>query len=71
MRKPASVIGDGTHTIAELIEQINQDPERGEAVDGGKNAVYTKKRMKIKVDQEVEQTIAKKYSMNLTSIPAA
>jgi cyanophycin synthetase len=29
-RVPAHVIGDGTHTIAELIEIINQDPERGD-----------------------------------------
>jgi cyanophycin synthetase len=28
-RVPAHVIGDGTHTIAELIEITNQDPRRG------------------------------------------
>jgi len=29
-RLPAHVIGDGEHTIAELIETINEQPERGE-----------------------------------------
>jgi cyanophycin synthetase len=29
-RVPASVTGDGQHTVAELIEVINQDPLRGE-----------------------------------------
>lgn len=27
-RDPAQVVGDGTHTIAELVEQINLDPRR-------------------------------------------
>ncbi|HEY0606414.1 MAG TPA: cyanophycin synthetase [Herpetosiphonaceae bacterium] len=27
-RDPAQVVGDGSHTIAELVEQINQDPRR-------------------------------------------
>jgi cyanophycin synthetase len=29
-REPAQVIGDGVHTIKELIEIVNQDPRRGE-----------------------------------------
>jgi cyanophycin synthetase len=29
-RKPAHVVGDGAHTIAELIEIANRDPRRGE-----------------------------------------
>jgi cyanophycin synthetase len=28
-RVPAHVVGDGEHTIAELIEQVNSDPRRG------------------------------------------
>lgn len=32
-RIPARVIGDGRHTIAELIEIINQEPERGDDHD--------------------------------------
>ncbi|HET8964309.1 MAG TPA: cyanophycin synthetase, partial [Chitinophagales bacterium] len=29
LRKPASVFGDGEHTIAQLVEMVNQDPRRG------------------------------------------
>ena len=29
-REPAQVIGDGVHTVAELVEQVNTDPRRGE-----------------------------------------
>lgn len=32
-REPAYVIGDGAHTIGELIEAKNRDPKRGEAHD--------------------------------------
>ncbi len=28
-RTPGHVVGDGRHTIAELVEQVNQDPRRG------------------------------------------
>ncbi|MGV3614490.1 MAG: cyanophycin synthetase [Fimbriimonas sp.] len=28
-RVPAHVVGDGRHTIAELVERVNQDPRRG------------------------------------------
>jgi cyanophycin synthetase len=37
-RVPAHVIGDGTHTVAQLIELENQDPRRGE----GHEKVLTK-----------------------------
>ena len=29
-REPAQVVGDGVHTIAELVEIVNMDPRRGE-----------------------------------------
>lgn len=29
-RDPPQVIGDGTHTISQLVEQVNSDPRRGE-----------------------------------------
>src|SRR5690606_9310864 len=29
-RDPPQVVGDGSRTIAELVEQVNQDPQRGE-----------------------------------------
>ncbi|MFH1464048.1 MAG: cyanophycin synthetase [Pseudomonadota bacterium] len=28
-RVPGHVVGDGVHTVAELVEQVNQDPRRG------------------------------------------
>ena len=28
-REPPKVVGDGVHTIAELVEQVNRDPRRG------------------------------------------
>jgi cyanophycin synthetase len=30
MRVPAHVIGDGVHTIRELVEEVNRDPQRGD-----------------------------------------
>ncbi len=32
-RVPAHVVGDGTHTVAELVEIANQDPRRGDGHD--------------------------------------
>ena len=29
-REPPMVIGDGVHTVAELVDQVNKDPRRGE-----------------------------------------
>ena len=29
-RDPPQVIGDGVHTVRELVEQVNSDPRRGE-----------------------------------------
>lgn len=29
-RDPPQVVGDGTHTVRELVEQVNQDPRRGQ-----------------------------------------
>jgi cyanophycin synthetase len=31
LRTPAAVRGDGLHTIAELVEQVNEDPRRGDS----------------------------------------
>ena len=33
LREPAHVIGDGTHTIRELVDEVNSDPLRGEGHD--------------------------------------
>ena len=49
-RVPAHVIGDGTHTVAELVERTNADPRRGV----GHEKVLTR----IKVDQAAVDLVA-------------
>lgn len=51
MRTPAAVIGDGVHTIQELIDSVNKDPRRG----NGHCNVLTK----IKVDKDTQEILAK------------
>ena len=46
-REPANVVGDGTHTIRELIKIKNQDPRRGEG------HIYPL--TKIKIDNSIKQ----------------
>jgi cyanophycin synthetase len=48
-RVPAHVIGDGRHTVRELVEITNQDPRRGI----GHEKVLTK----IKVDRDAEELV--------------
>ncbi|MGZ8593723.1 MAG: cyanophycin synthetase family protein, partial [Actinomycetota bacterium] len=56
-RVPASVVGDGTHTVAELVELTNQDPRRGI----GHEKVLTK----IKVDEAAIELVEKQgYAMD-------
>jgi cyanophycin synthetase len=50
-RVPAHVVGDGEHTIAELVETTNRDPRRGI----GHEKVLTK----IKVDEEAIRLVRK------------
>lgn len=59
-RIPAHVIGDGIHSITELIEIENKNPLRGED--------HEKPLTKIKVD-EVMKLLLKKNKMNLEDIP--
>jgi cyanophycin synthetase len=59
-RVPAHVIGDGTHTIAQLVELANQDERRGE----GHEKVLTK----IKLDGATERLLALRH-MTFESIP--
>jgi cyanophycin synthetase len=61
LRTPAAVIGDGKHTIAELIDITNEDPRRGY----GHEKVLTS----IKVDDAVHFMLDK-YGYNLGTIPA-
>jgi cyanophycin synthetase len=59
-RAPPQVIGDGQHTIAELIEQVNRDPRRG---DGHATSLT-----KIRVDDIARATLAKQ-GYTVESIP--
>ncbi|AOT69120.1 cyanophycin synthetase [Geosporobacter ferrireducens] len=60
-RIPAHVVGDGVHTIAQLIEQENRNPLRGEG--------HEKPLTKIKVD-EVMMLLLKKNQRTLEEIPS-
>ncbi|WBQ19148.1 cyanophycin synthetase [Sphingobium yanoikuyae] len=60
-RVPAHIIGDGTHTVAELIAHLNDDPRRGL----GHEAVLTR----IRVDQALEDLLARD-GRALADIPA-
>jgi cyanophycin synthetase len=51
-RTPAAVIGDGRHTIKELVEIVNKDPRRGD----GHSKVLTR----ITLDAAVDTSLAKK-----------
>jgi len=59
-RRPANVVGDGTSTITQLIEQKNSDPRRGD----DPNDVL----VKIKVDNHVTSHI-ESQGLTLESIP--
>jgi cyanophycin synthetase len=59
-RVPAHVIGDGEHTVAELVEETNADPRRGI----GHEKVLTK----IKVDQAAVELLRKR-GYELESVP--
>lgn len=61
-RVPGHVIGDGSHSIKELIDIVNSDPRRGI----GHEKVLTK----IQLDHQVDDLLAKKgYSLD-TVLPA-
>jgi cyanophycin synthetase len=59
-RVPAHVIGDGTHTIAELVEIENRDPRRGI----GHEKVLTR----IRVDEEAV-ALVKKQGFAMDDVP--
>lgn len=62
IRKPAAVVGDGRHTIAQLIEQVNSDPRRGY----GHEKVLTQ----ITVDDFLHEMLNRK-DYTLETIPEA
>ncbi|MFB5190493.1 cyanophycin synthetase [Alicyclobacillus fastidiosus] len=61
-RDPAHVVGDGVHTVAQLIEEANEDPRRG---DGHERPLT-----KIHVDDVLQETLTK-AGRSLDTIPQA
>jgi cyanophycin synthetase len=61
-RRPGHVVGDGKHSIAELVEIVNQDPRRGV----GHEKVLTR----IELDAQAEMMLAR-VDMTAESVPAA
>ncbi|HXT59130.1 MAG TPA: cyanophycin synthetase [Pirellulales bacterium] len=61
-REPAHVIGDGVHTVAELIEQINADPRRGHD--------HATPLSRIRLDS-IAMGVLAEQQLNPSSIPAA
>lgn len=61
-RMPANVVGDGVHTIAELIAAKNSDPRRS---DNPNDSL-----VKIKIDDHVAEYM-KEQQLELTTIPTA
>ena len=59
-RTPPSVVGDGTHTISDLVEQLNRDPKRGE----GHSALLSR----VEADEVMRYYLATK-GLSLNSIP--
>jgi cyanophycin synthetase len=60
-RTPGHVVGDGRHTIAQLIEIVNQDPRRGV----GHEKVLTR----LELDAQAEKMLAR-VDLEADSVPA-
>jgi cyanophycin synthetase len=60
-REPAHVVGDGQHTVAELVDLANQDPRRRE----GHSSILTR----IKLD-EPALLVLNQQNLTIASIPA-
>ncbi len=60
MREPAQVVGDGKHTVVELVEEVNKDPRRRE----GHSSILTK----IRMDEEANLVLAQQ-KLTKESIP--
>ena len=61
-RTPGQVIGDGVHTVAQLVEQVNADPRRGV----GHEKVLTR----IELDAQADMMLARQQ-LTPESVPAA
>jgi cyanophycin synthetase len=62
-RVPAHVVGDGQHTIAELVDIVNRDPRRGI----GHEKVMTR----ISIDAQAERLLSQAGYTSETVLPAA
>ena len=60
-RLPGRVIGDGVHTVAELIDEVNRDPERGIG--------FTRRFVRLELDDEAHRQLAG-AGLNPASVPA-
>ncbi|MCL4298905.1 MAG: cyanophycin synthetase [Anaerolineae bacterium] len=60
-RDPAQVVGDGQHTVAQLIEILNQDPRRRP----GHGSILSR----VQINEAVELTLGQQ-DMSLATIPA-
>ena len=61
-REPAHVIGDGVHTVAELVEKVNADPRRGND--------HATPLSRIRLDS-IAMGVLAEQQLNPSSIPAA
>ena len=61
-RDPPCVVGDGTHTVEELVADVNRDPRRGED--------HATSLSKIRLDS-IAQAVLAKQGYTISSVPAA
>jgi cyanophycin synthetase len=61
-REPGHVVGDGTHTVEQLVEIANQDPRRGI----GHEKILTR----LELDHQAERCLRER-EMSAASVPAA
>ena len=62
-RDPAHVVGDGTSTVAQLVEAVNRDPRRGE----GHASVLTR----IRLDDPIARAVLLEQGHSPDSVPPA
>lgn len=61
IRKPSTLVGDGIHTVEQLLEELNADPRRGWG--------YEKIMNRVPIDQRLNKVLAEQ-GLDLISIPA-
>jgi D-alanine-D-alanine ligase-like ATP-grasp enzyme len=61
IRKPSCLVGDGIHTVEQLLEELNADPRRGWS--------YEKIMNRVPIDQRLNKLLAEQ-GLELGSIPA-